>query len=132
MLLTHLCSGIIDLAAKTLITLKTEAPGAITPAPVLFQCVGITVIMYLAALPFSFCSSLFPCFLSNLRFLSWIHFLRKGAPNQKRGRVCMFYNKEKTESQNETWAHFFHGARGKGYFSSASVHPEAEPDLFNI
>lgn len=36
----------------------------------------------------------------------------------------MFHNKEKTESQNETWAHFFHGPPGKGYFSSVSVHPE--------
>lgn len=132
MLLTHLCSGIIDLAEKMLITLKTEAPVAITPALFLFQCVGITVIMYLAVLPFSFCGSLFPCFLSNLRLLSQIHFLRKGGPNQKRGRVCMFHNKEKTESRNETWAHFFHGPPGKGYFSSVSVHPETEPDLFNF
>lgn len=88
MLLTHLCSDIIDLAAKTLITLKTEAPVAITPAPLLFQCVGKTVIMYLAAPPFSFRSSLFPCFLSNLRFLSWIHFSQKKEARIKRGDAC--------------------------------------------
>lgn len=135
MLLTHLCSGVIDLAAKMLITLKTEAPVAITPAPLLFQCVGITVIMYLAALAFFFLQlfvSLFP--VKSEIFLSWIHFLRKGGPNQKRGCVCMFHNKEKKKRnrKNETWAHFFHGPPGKGCFSSVSAHPETEPELFNF
>lgn len=101
-----LCSAIIDLAAEMLITLKTEAPVAITPAPLLFQRVAKTVIMYLDVLLFCFYSSLPPCFPSNLRFLSVIHFHGKEA-RIKRGDLCARFIIRKKRISERDMGSFF-------------------------
>lgn len=132
MLLTHLCSGTIDLAAEMLITLRTEAPVAITPALFLFAVCwnnsdyvfGCVAVFFLQLFV-----SLFPV-KSEIFIVD--PFSQKKEARIKRGDWCAcFIIREKRNRKTRHGLIFSMDRRGKAT-PVQRLCTETEPDLFNF